>query len=126
MDKCYMENEKKHVTTCIMTNHPTVTDKLMKKGAAFAGMMTTAHCNKTDASKFVGIAKCHELDTPNTTTGHHISSSRADLAYHRALAKDLKDVKEALLEEIAIIEALEKHESKMIDKTKAFIEVLKK
>lgn len=126
MNKHYIENEEKRATTCIITNHPTVTDKLMKKGATIAGVMSIGNRHRTNNSKFVGVAKRHELDAPDDTTGRRISSSKADLAYHKAMANDLKDIKKQLLKEIVIIETLELHELKMIDKTEEFIEFLKK
>lgn len=127
MDKHYIENEKKRTTTCIInnhpriTNHPNITDRLMKKGATIASRATMDYFQKTDAPVFVGVARCHKLDTPNTTTGHRIASNKADLVYHKAMAKDLKNIKNMLIKEIAIIEALENHESQIIDKTNAFI-----
>lgn len=126
MNKHYIENEKKRTTTCIITNHPTITDKLIKKGATIVGLATMGDYHKTNASSFAGVARCHELDAPNTETGHHISSSKADLAYHKAMANDLKDIKHVLMREIAIIKTLENHESQMIDKTNAFIKSFKK
>lgn len=126
MDKRYIENEKKRTTACIITNQPTVTDKLTKKDATLASLITLSERQHTEASKFIGIAKRHPLDASKPTIGRHIASSKADLAYHKAMAKDLKDIKETLMKEVAIIEALEDHELKMINKTEAFIEFLKR
>jgi hypothetical protein len=126
MNKHYIENKKKHATTCIITDHPTVTEKLMSKGAIIAGVMSYSKPYRTDASSFVGVAKCHKLDTPDATKGHHVASSKADLAYHKAMYKDLMDTKTMLLEELAIVEALGNHETKMIDKTQKLIESFKK
>lgn len=126
MNKHYIENEQKRATTCIITNHPTVTDKLMKRGATISSIMAIGNRNRTNASKFIGVARRHKLDTPDAPTGRRISSSKADLAYHKAMANDLKDIKKQLLKEIVIIETLELHELKMIDKTEEFIEFLKK
>ena len=126
MNKKYIENKKKHATTCIITDHPTVTEKLMNKGAIIAGVMSYSKPYRTDGPEFVGVARCHKLDTPDATKGHHVASSKADLAYHRAMYKDLMDTKAMLLEDIAIIEALANHETKMIDKTQKLIESFKK
>lgn len=126
MDKHYIENEKKHATTCIITNHPNITDRLRKKGSTIAGYATMDDFQKTDAQVFVGVARCHELDTPNTTIGHQIASSRAELAYHKAMANDLKKIKRKLIKEIAIIQALENCELQAIDKTTAFIRSFRK
>ena len=98
----------------------------MSKGAIIAGVMSYSKPYRTDGSEFVGVARCHKLDTPDATKGHHVASSKADLAYHKAMYKDLMDTKAMLLEDIAIIETLANHETKMIDKTQNLIESFKK
>lgn len=126
MNKQYIENKKKHATTCIITDHPTVTDKLIKKDAIFASVMASSRYCHTDASEFVGVARCHKLDTPDDTKGRHVASSKADLAYHKAMYKDLLDIRAMLLDELAVVEALGNHETRMIDKTQNLIESFKK
>lgn len=125
MKKYFIENTKKHATACVITDHPTVTDKLIKKNAVFAGLVSTHDCRRTYADKFVGVTRCHKLDTPDSEIGRNIASSKADLAYHKAMARDLKDIKRQVIKEFATLKALEAHELKMIDKTSAFLELLK-
>lgn len=126
MEKYYRYNDEKHVTTCIMIDHPTLIEKVRKNNANILGLLTYNYDNKTEAAKFVGIAKCHPLDKMNKEIGEHIASSRADLAYHKAMAKDIESLRKAIAEEIAIIDKLDTHEQNMIAKAEKTLKKLTK
>lgn len=125
MKKIYF-NPSKKMTACRMMNFPTVTDRLLKNdliGAAAAAPYKKLFTENTRT--FDGMATCHEKDTFDNKIGRNLASSRADRAYHKAMLKDIQTAREALLDEIEKLNALERHEIEVIDKSDVLIERLR-
>ena len=117
MDKRFIVQEDKGIVIAIKDEFDSVFDELIdccsKETALILNQAVFNSClwNKVktlevENSNFKGVAKCDEIDSFNIEKGLDIAGLKADMKYHRAMAKKYKLISNMLDHALDEISAL--------------------
>lgn len=123
MFKKYLLNNK--TVTCLMFNFPTVYQRIKHLDIVY-GIYNAIDAETDNMQPIVGVAKLHPEDEFNMEAGKKIASTRTDIKYHQALARDLKKIKERMIYELTELDKVIEKEEKTIKHCKKFLEELTK
>ncbi len=121
MIKKYLLNDK--TVTCLMFNFPTVYHRIKHLDVVY-GIYNAIDAETDSMKPIVGVAKLHPEDEFDMERGNKIASTRTDIKYHQALARDLKKIKEKIIYELAELDKVIEKEEKTIKHCKDFLEEL--